>query len=433
MSKIKVVWICHFSNENVRNKLTLKGYCFENFVRKIFKKKQKTLLDFAPWVNNLIKEFEKIDDVDLHIIAPHKGMVKQTEEFEHNGIKYHFFSSEREFPFNVIENHQNKKIDANFSRNRKIIKKFLDKINPDIVNLIGAENPYYASSVLDIENYPVYLSCQTIYSNPDRERLQGGGVSHLNWSVEQEIFKKVLYYGTYNKTYYNLIKQYQPKANIFPMLFPITKVRVDKVFDKEFDFVWFASNISIKKGIYNAFNALVIVKQKYPNVKLVVIGQSTKEYRETLVQETRSLGIEENVIFQEPFEKHQDLFNFVTKARIALLPVKLDVISSTIIESMTLGIPVVTNKTYGTPMLNLERETVLISDIDDDDALAQNMLRLMEDQNLYLKLKENGKLYVEEKYDNAKNAKLLAEQYRIVIDHYYNGIEIKEDSLLKVN
>ena len=75
----------------------------------------------------------------------------------------------------------------------------------------------------------------------------------------------------------------------------------------------------------------------------------------------------------------------------------------------------------------------MISDIDDDDALAQNMLRLMEDQNLYLKLKENGKLYVEEKYDNAKNAKLLAEQYRIVIDHYYNGIEIKEDSLLKVN
>ena len=37
-------------------------------------------------------------------------------------------------------------------------------------------------------------------------------------------------------------------------------------------------------------------------------------------------------------------------------------------------------------------------------------------------------MYVEEKYDNAKNAKLLAEQYRIVIDHYYNGIEIKEDS-----
>ena len=58
--------------------------------------------DFAPWVTNLINEFERFKDVELHIIAPHKGLKKFTQEFNHNGISYHFYKPELPFMLSKV-------------------------------------------------------------------------------------------------------------------------------------------------------------------------------------------------------------------------------------------------------------------------------------------------------------------------------------------
>ena len=62
MEKLKVAWICHFSNEKVREKLPLSKMRASNFLRIIFGKTKFKYGDFAPWVNNLITEFEKFKD-----------------------------------------------------------------------------------------------------------------------------------------------------------------------------------------------------------------------------------------------------------------------------------------------------------------------------------------------------------------------------------
>ena len=91
---MKVAWICHFSNQEVRNKPPLSNMRIFNFLRSILGKTKFEYGDFAPWINNLIKEFEKFEDVELHIIAPHAGLSPFKYSFEMNGIHYHFFKSE---------------------------------------------------------------------------------------------------------------------------------------------------------------------------------------------------------------------------------------------------------------------------------------------------------------------------------------------------
>ena len=101
MKKLTVAWICHFSNQEVRNKLPLSNMRISNFLRSILGKTKFEYGDFAPWINNLIKEFEKFEEVELHIIAPHTGLKKKRFDLEMNGIHYHFFKSEDDTLFSL--------------------------------------------------------------------------------------------------------------------------------------------------------------------------------------------------------------------------------------------------------------------------------------------------------------------------------------------
>ena len=92
--QIKVVWICAFSNPKVREHFTTK---INPILRFILKKKGhpvNTSVDYGIWNSNAIKEFEKIKDIDLHIISPIRYLSKKEVRFDVNGIHYYFFRDE---------------------------------------------------------------------------------------------------------------------------------------------------------------------------------------------------------------------------------------------------------------------------------------------------------------------------------------------------
>ena len=61
-NKLKIAWICHFSNKEILEKLPLSKMKVKNFLKAMLGEKTETsYADFAPWVKNLIKEFEKFN------------------------------------------------------------------------------------------------------------------------------------------------------------------------------------------------------------------------------------------------------------------------------------------------------------------------------------------------------------------------------------
>ena len=70
---IKVVWICHFSNAEIHDRLNLGEGFFKGIIRRIVHKPLNCEVhDFAIWITNGIHEFEKIHGVELHIIFTKK-------------------------------------------------------------------------------------------------------------------------------------------------------------------------------------------------------------------------------------------------------------------------------------------------------------------------------------------------------------------------
>ena len=432
MNKLKVAWICHFSNNEVRARLPLSELKLKNWIKTLLGKQINTgYADFAPWVTNLIKEFEKYDDVELHVISPFLGLTHFTYEFKMRNVNYHFFQPAVPI-FHIPYNRLNIKGCPVFFVNRHYVKKFLRNIKPDIVNLIGTENPYYSVTSLDIENIPVYVSAQTVYTNPDRLRYADDFLP-LNWDVELKIHQKEKYFGCGGRMHRDLILRNNPNATIFKMFFPIEKPKKVKALPKIFDFVFFAAGVAKKKGVEDAIDALALVKKSKSDVTLNIVGSCANEYKTFLLNKISDLNLGTNIIFTDYFPNHADMHQHVVQARYALLPVKLDIIPGSIIEAIYLDLPVVTYKTTGTPYLNRDGESVLLCGIGDIEGLSKNMIALLETSSLAEKLRQNARAFVEREFDNAVSAKRLVSNYRTVIDHYHRNIPIPQEQLFDIN
>ncbi len=430
MSKIKIVWICHFSNKEVREKLPLSSFRLINTLKRISGIGKVYLYqDFAPWISTIIREIEKFDDVELHIIAPYFGLNKFVYEFQLNKVYYHFFRPYISLRIQQIFN-RTFKPKRNYRYNRFLVKRLLKKIKPDIVNLFGAENPYYSITALEIKEIPVYVLLQTVLSAPfnnkhnylvDKERLD----------IEKQIFLFTKYFGTASRAYYDCVIEANSNAKVFEFWFPTEKPPMieNQVF--QFEFVFFGSELSESKGVEDAIEAFSIVHETFKNARLNIIGSCSASYKELLLRKISSLCLTKSIVFSSYFPLHNDMFRQVKKAKIALLPHKIDVISTTIREAMLLGIPLITYKTTGTPFLNTEKQTVLISNIGDIEDLAKNMLEILNNPELSKSLIENAKHLAENLFDNTKIVKKFIEDNRAIINHYRLNAQIPDYLLFK--
>ncbi len=427
--RIKVVWICHFSNEEIRNHLPLSNLIIFNKIKSLLCFSKTNYKDFAPWITSQIKEFEKLENVELHIIAPHKGLKKNIFEFELRNIKYHFFNPDVFLYFKSILDILFKNRKRKYLINRYLVNKIIKKIKPDIVNLIGSENPYYSITALDIKNVPIYLSLQTVYSNPIR-KLHDKNFDIQRWNLELKLHKKIQYFGCSGRMYRDLVIKNNPNAIIFKHHFPIQIPSKVKKLTKKYDFVFFAAQLTNKKGVEDAIRAMGILKSKYGyEATLNICGLKSNKYLEQLEDIINKNEIKENVIFNDYFPNHSDLHQHLKYSRFAILPYKMDVISSSIIESILLRIPVVAYKTSGTPFLNSKRESILLSEIGDIDGLAENMYKYLAEPENAKKLSENAYEIVKDEFDNNKSAKRLLGNYFSVIEHFHNKKQIPKEQL----
>lgn len=433
MKKIKVVWICHFSNHQIRENLPLSSLWFINLIKLISGKGgTNKYKDFAPWITQLIAEFEKINEIELHIISPHSGLNKFTYEFELRGIHYHFFKPELPLHFDRIVQRVLKIKNKIFKVNRYFVKNFIEKIKPDVVNLFGAENPYYSITALDIKEVPVYVLLQAILATPLRNK-HNFDVDDYRLEVEKKILQSTNYFGTAARMYYDCVTDRNSEAKVLEFWFPTQLPPVIPAQSKEFDFCFFSNGVSQIKGIEDAIDALSLVAQSNNRIKMNIIGSCNAQYKMFLQNKISDLGLEGNIVFSDYFPIHADMFKQVKKSKIAVLPNKLDVIASTIREAMFLELPVVTTITTGTPFLNKRDQTVLLSEIGDIHALAKNMLKLIDNPELANLLVKNAKNLAEEVFDNKAIALKLVEDNKAIINHFKNGVPIPVTLLFNVD
>lgn len=411
---LKVAWVCHFSNAEVREKLPLT--------------KRRKYADFAPWITTMIREFEKVDGIELHIISPHRGLKKLTYRFEQDHIKYYFYKPDlpiihKRWPVYFP-------VDAwtGFYHNKYLVRRFIREISPDLVNLHGAENDYYSATILGIKKIPVYVCIQGIYSNPERfNRHIRPNKSKIK--IERTIHRECRYFGIFPPFFGDLIKRDNPYPILFRQSYiPDTNVTGFEGIRKKYDFVFFG-RITDVKGVDKIIEALAWIQRQGRESSLIIIGPGNHDYLEYLKDVIRSNSLEGKVTFCGHLPTLQEVHKKALEAKVTVISSKFENLPGTIIESVLMNQPVTATAVGGIPYLNKDQETILLSDYGDIEGLAGNMLKLLDDPEYARRLTEKCRQFILSEFDGPGIVKRYIRQYQAIIDHYYNHTAIPEDLL----
>lgn len=417
MDIIKVAIVCHVSNNMIRSHLHLKSFSFKNLVKRVIGRAPFSYSDYGTWNTISFGEYEKYSDyLEIHAVIPHPGMKTEYVSFENNGIYYH-----------CICQSDNPGNDYEISRKR--ISDTLDYIQADVICIVGIETPFYSLAALDINvrSKPVIAVMQTALSDPDFTKLYPINRSTYKAMIncEQRVLKHVDYIATGVEWYRELARGYNPSANFVRYYFctdPSIKIEGCA---KEYDFVYWAS--SIEKAGMDALRAFSLALRQRKDLSLNLVGAFSNQFYRRVKSFIEKEGMVNNVVLSGYFPSHEEALKQVQKSRFALLPIKIDILSTTIREAAIMKMPIVTFITKGTPTMNKEKECVLLSEVDDYDAMADNMLKLVDNPELCEALSGNAYEFAQKAFDNELGARSNLDVFKAVYSHFYKGTPLTDE------
>ena len=416
--KIRVAWVCSFSNEKMRARLLFdSGGCLKILYRLLGVTYGRGT-DSAIWNTNAIDEMEKIDDVELHVICPVRGLAKKEVLYEDNGIHYYFFREQNSNIVRFVLHQLFTKYTSHYKKNRSIISRFISEIQPDIVHVMGAENPYYSLSLLDVpSNIPTIIQLQALLTRLVNVTTvkEEKKAFYYKGLMEREIIQKAEYIGTTLCDFKQFIKdEIKPDAQFLNITLAMAQKINLEPSDKQYDFVYFSVNIS--KAGEEALESFILAHKRNPNITLDIVGGYDDAFKEKLDARIQDCGIKDCVTFEGQLPSHDDVIRQIRKARFALLPLKMDFVPNTLHEAMANGLPVVTTITDGTPSLNEKRQCVLLSAQNDFQTMADNMIALLDNEQLENELRQNAATYEEERSNNRSIIAKWVEAYNIIVE-----------------
>lgn len=396
MGKLKVVWLCHFSDAEIQSYL------------KPFKK----VNEYAPWISRMLHILENDSRFELYVIAPHE-YIRGIHKFDIRGIHYIFYNAHmpiigRHWPVFFKWDYI-----TDFFTNKLITKYLMSEINPDIIDLKGAENPYYSSSILQfIRKYPTILTIQGFISHSTQ--LQSNLVAKKVY-YEKMIIKSMSNAFFRTKKMGNDLKTLNPSINLYWSLFPYAKITSPAIKKKlEYDIVFFAS-VTKDKGIGDLLEAVALIKKSNQNISLCVIGKGEIENYQQVAD---NLRISDNVYWAGFLPTQEDVFSLVLKAKISVLPTYHDIMPGGIVEAMMLGLPVVTYDVDSNSEINENDEVISLVKKGDIEELVRAIVELLDNSDLRVERGAKGKKRAKEMFviNNETFKTSLLDAYRSVIN-----------------
>ncbi len=390
-----IVWICGFSNSYFGAKF---GY--------------KSFRERSQWIVNLIEIFKKNRDIKLHVISPNYYNNKDVRFNEHS-ISYYLFKYRYNFLSKFLTFIRFNEI-TNYYLQRRKISKIIKSIKPDLLHWHGAENPIYSSSILD--NFKSYNTILTIQGFINDDNLADNFFIRKRKDIEKKILSSVNNFGVRTNDMCQTILHYNQKPNFYWHNYPITKpnVRKNKKIIEKYDCASFA-RISPENGIEDFLKAIYIVKKSKNNIKSILIGPIDSGYKLQLDKLIEKLNIKKNVHFTGYFENQQLAFRELQNAKINVLCTYYDIIPGTILESMYIGVPVISYSVGGIPELNKERESIILVKKSNHNLIAKKILILLNDVSLRTKLINNSFITSKAYFDNETIYKNMLKIYKDIL------------------
>ncbi len=177
--------------------------------------------------------------------------------------------------------------------------------------------------------------------------------------------------------------------------------------------ILFFGNIVAYKGPHILLKAFLKVKSQFKDVKLVFAGRG--EMQEELKKLAADLGVKDDIIFTGYVDEKLKPF-YYRSADIFCLPsiTMAEAFGIVNLEAMACGVPVISSKLGGIPDVVIDKKTGLLVKPEDEEALAESIIFLLENEDISQKMGKNGKKKVEE-YSWRKIAEKTQEFYERLV------------------
>lgn len=221
------------------------------------------------------------------------------------------------------------------------------------------------------------------------------------------------------------LKSYKNKIEVIPNGVDVSKFKPIKVDKRDKNTIFFLSLLDEfhrYKGLNYLSSALEIVKGEISDVKLIVGGEGKlmSEYKNM----ANSLGLKDNVEFHG-FIPDEKIVEYYNKCNVFVLPS----ISSTqegfgivLLEALACETPVISTKIVGVAEDVKKNNAGIIVPPKNPEALANAIIRLLQDEDMAKKMGKNGRRLVEKKYTWKRVAEMTEKVYKAVA----KGMEVMQ-------
>ncbi len=173
---------------------------------------------------------------------------------------------------------------------------------------------------------------------------------------------------------------------------------VEKIYD-----LIYCGGITKFRGAFKIIEAVRLLKETMPEIKMIFLGNFfTKGFKDKMKERIASHKLEENIILKDsvPYTEVADYYN---RSKIGLgifLPIKTHeiILQIKIFEYMAMGLPIV-GSNFGHINNYIKKDEVgLVVDATNPNEIAAAAQRILKDEQLYNRFRENGIRNVVEKY-----------------------------------
>ena len=150
------------------------------------------------------------------------------------------------------------------------------------------------------------------------------------------------------------------------------------------------------------------ITERMDNVKFVIVGDGHADLLEKAREEVKSLGLDGKLFFTG---HRNDLYNIYRSFDLFLMTSYTEGLPNTVLESMAMGVPVVSTSVSGVPEIIQNGVSGFLCEIRDVNCLSDGVYRLLTDHALRHQFELNGRKVIEDQFEFSWRVEILEEFY----------------------
>lgn len=409
-NQIKVVWLCVQPLNIVANE-----YGYKDFV-------------FGGWLDGISSLLRSKSNIKFTYIFPNK-VTTGIKMIEKDGIEFIGIGIDKSYLNNFI--------------------RVINEIKPDVVHVFGTENKNINYLLLNSD-----LDCSIISIQGVMDIISKKYYSEVNkyyifnfisnipfWLVltlnklryvklaksEKKVLQKVknaIGRTDFDSNFISLFKNiryYQNNEILRSEFYSASKWKTEDV--KQFQIYVSQGNYPIK-GFHILLKAISILKNEFPNIKVIVAGENILDgygiayklgfsYGNFIEYIIKKDNLEDNVTFVG-FKKPTEVIDLLLQSHVFVIPSSIENSPNSLGEAMLLGVPSVCSNVGGIPSMVEDRHSSLLYEFSDAYDLAKNLKEIFKDNSLANKLSQNSQLKANQIFDKEMNTNELIKIYQYI-------------------